>query len=868
MFINGSNNKSPRLFIKNAIAIMLVLGITPTYAQKKEGVFVDKKGILRWKKDNAEAAFFGVNYTIPFAYGYRSHKALNVDLEKAIDADVYHMARLGFDGFRVHVWDTEITDSSGNLFENDHLRLFDYLVMKLKERNIKIFLTPLAYWGNGYPEKDENTGSFSSKHNKQEVLVNENAIKAQENYLRQFLKHVNPYTKLTYGNDPDIIALEINNEPKHSGPKVKVTEYVNRMVEAVRLSGWMKPVFYNISESPAYADAVSISKIDGVSFQWYPTGLVANREISGNYLPHVDKYRIPFGDTIPAFSNKARMVYEFDAGDVLQSYMYPAMARSFREAGMQWATQFAYDPMATAYANTEYQTHYLNLAYTPSKAISLLIASKAFHRLQLFKSYGTYPADTLFDQFRVSYMESLSEMNSGSEFYYSNSTSTKPVDAKRLDHIAGVGNSPIVEYEGSGAYFLDRQVDGSWRLEVMPDAVNVLDPFEKASLKKQVTIIKWNPRKMSVRLPGMEEKFSVIALDKGNDYSTVSIGGKFTIMPGSYILKTTENTKANTGSMGKPANIKLHEFVAPQPTPGIFFHHLPFPEFTVGKAFDIKCKIAGVDSNASINLELQNSSGKWKTIKFIKISGDDYSAEISADMLTPGVVNYRILIQNDKEQIVFPGGHKGDPFAWDNFKKETYQSYVTSAFTPIELFNANTDRHKLNIYNPDWRNNSLEYITSNRPNQLVMKINAKNLKPQEMFGWQFYFGDKVRGRLSELKDFHSISLRGSNAGSGTQRIKFSLITKNGAAFSKWIEVGQGFQDINIAISSLMPDSSLLLPRAYPGFQPLWIKVENGKLPDIRDAEKIEILVFPNPGSGSSEKPVNVEIETIWLNKFV
>ena len=82
-----------------------------------------------------------------------------------------------------------------------------------------------------------------------------------------------------------------------------------------------------------------------------------------------DHYKIPFGDTIPAFKNKAKMVYEFDAGDVYESYMYPAMARSFRSAGFQWATQFAYDPLATAYANTEYQTHYLNYAYTPSKAI-------------------------------------------------------------------------------------------------------------------------------------------------------------------------------------------------------------------------------------------------------------------------------------------------------------------------------------------------------------------------------------------------------------------------------------------------------------------------------------------------------------------
>ena len=105
------------------------------------------------------------------------------------------------------------------------------------------------------------------------------------------------------------------------------------------------------------------------------------------------------------------MVYEFDAADIMESHMYPAMAKSFRGAGFQWATQFAYDPMAIAYGNTEYQTHYLNLAYTPSKAISMLIAGEVFHRVPLRKDYGVYPADSSFDVFLVSYKEALSEMN-------------------------------------------------------------------------------------------------------------------------------------------------------------------------------------------------------------------------------------------------------------------------------------------------------------------------------------------------------------------------------------------------------------------------------------------------------------------------
>ena len=201
-------------------------------AQKNKNpalVYIDKRGVMRWSDSKKKNIFFGVNYTVPFAYGYRSHKALGVDIEKAIDADVYHMSRLGLDAFRVHMWDVEITDSLGNLLENEHLRLFDYLIKKLKERNIKILLTPIAFWGNGYPEKDEKTHGFSSVYGKGNSVVLEAPIKAQENYLQQVMKHVNPYTQLSYKDDPDIIATEINNEPHHSGPKEKTTDYINRV---------------------------------------------------------------------------------------------------------------------------------------------------------------------------------------------------------------------------------------------------------------------------------------------------------------------------------------------------------------------------------------------------------------------------------------------------------------------------------------------------------------------------------------------------------------------------------------------------------------------------------------------------------------
>lgn len=822
-------------------------------------VYVDKQGVMRYTKDKSEATFFGVNYTVPFAYGYRSHKALGVDLEAAIDKDVYHMARLGLDAFRVHVWDTEITDTAGNLIANEHLRLFDYLVAKLKERKIKILITPIAFWGTGYPEPDPKTPGFSGKYGKSKALVNDTAIAAQENYLKQFFQHVNPYTKLTYGNDVDVIAMEINNEPHHSGPKNKVTEYVNRMVAAVKSTGWTKPVFYNISESPGYADAVAKANIDGVSFQWYPTGLVANRTLQGNYLQNVDEYKIPFGDTIPLYRNKARMVYEFDAGDVLQSNMYPAMARSFRTAGFQWATQFAYDPMATAYGNTEYQTHYVNLAYTPSKAISLMIASEVFHKVPRLKSYGAYPADSSFESFRVSYKNDLSEMNSEDKFYYSNTTSTQPKNTSTLKHIAGVGSSSMIKYNGSGAYFLDKLGDGVWRLEVMPDAVFISDPFARASPKKEVAKIVWQVNQMQIDIANLGKNFSITGMNLGNNTAAVANGKTISIAPGTYELRI-QNAR-NASADYSRLNLKKAEFVAPKsPVDEPILFHVPYEQVSAGKQFVIKARIAGVDSSDRISVEIRNSANKWRTVQMKKLSSE-LVGEIPADMVVSGVINYRIIIQKKNgNYFVFPGYHKGNPFAWDNHNNETWETFVANEKSDLQIFDPNVDRTSLNLFNSDWRNNTIQYKTGNDPKQLILMATMTKPTGKNLFGWQTYFAGKTQGRASEINSFSKVVVK-AKADMPT-KVKITFITADASAFSTFVTLGN-LGEIAIPVSDFKSDSSLLLPRPYPGFLPLWFKGKSTTF-NIADAEKLEITFGHDVPSAQLDKPISIEIESVWL----
>ena len=503
-------------------------------------IYIDGNGVMRWSDTHEEASFFGVNYTLPFAHAYRALGYLGLDRKAAIDKDVYHLSRLGLNAYRIHLWDVELTDGQGNLLENEHIDLMDYLIAKLKERNIHIVITAQTNFGNGYPERNIQTGGFSYNYDKCDMHSNPEAIAAQETYLRDLVKHTNPYTGLAYKDDPSIVGFEINNEPCHSGTKEEVKAYINRMLKSMSKAGNRKPVFYNVSHNGYVAEAYYETTVQGTTYQWYPIGLVSGQTQQGNFLPYVDRYDIPFAGKVKEFNKKARMIYEFDPADIMYSYMYPAMVRTFRTAGFQWITQFAYDPIDLAFANTEYQTHFLNLAYTPNKAISMKIAAEAARSLKRGESYGSYPQDTIFgNSFRVSYAEDLSELNNGEKFYYSNQTNTPPKDASKLVSIAGCGSSPIVDYEGTGAYFIDCLESGVWRLEVMPDAVVVNDPFAKPSLKKEVVSIIYGTWDMALRIPDLGKAFTLTALDKKNDRKeeTVTNGVICDLRPGVYLLK-------------------------------------------------------------------------------------------------------------------------------------------------------------------------------------------------------------------------------------------------------------------------------------------------------------------------------------------
>lgn len=633
------------------LTVSSVSGQTKGSTTVIRSVVVDDQGVLRWKDTGEEAAFFGVNYMAPFAYSYRALGYVGASCEEAIHADVVHMARMGVNAVRVHVQDSEVSDRTGNLVANDHLRLLDYLIAQCRARGIYVLLTPINWGGNGYPETDPPSQGFSPQYPKREMGVNPAAVQASARFLGQFVRHVNPETGLAYKDDPAILGFELVNEP-WAPPIEKLKGYVEALAAGVRETGSRKPLIYNASQGgwKKQSEVLQESSVEGVSFGWYPSGLVSGRTLTGNFLPTLDSYPM-LSD--PAFAQKLKTIYEFDAADIAGSYMYPAFARMFRANGIQWATQFIYCPLPLAESNTPYQTHYLNLITTPGKAVSMLIAAEAFRRLPRYGSYGTYPENARFDAFQVSYKQDRSEMVTEQSFLYSNDTDTAPPKPEQLNRVAGCGSSPVVRYEGTGCYFLEKLKDGAWRLEVYPDAVSVNDPHGAPRLDREVTRILWQIWPMEVRLPDLGSDFTVKGVNPGNTRAVPSRAGRFAIRPGIYTLQRRGVTA--------PA-ITSAKFIAPKgKQAAAVVVPSPHAEIEAGKQFTLSATIASAPLPDEVTLNLRAAGTEiFHSVPMRRIHGYLYVAEIPQEILRPGKIEYTIRVQGGSVgSRVFPSGATG-----------------------------------------------------------------------------------------------------------------------------------------------------------------------------------------------------------------
>jgi hypothetical protein len=458
-------------------------------------------------------------------------------------------------------------------------------------------------------------------------------------------------------------------------------------------------------------------------------------------------------------------------------------------------------------------------------------------------------------------------MNSEEEFYYSNSTTSRPVNVSKLQHIAGVGSSPIVHYSGSGAYFLDKIGDGIWRLEVMPDAISILDPFERASPKKEVTHIERKRNAMRIILPDLQPGIIIKGLNPETDNIISTFAGEFEIEPGVYLL--SEGTKKKSTLPKSIGSIGVSEFVSPPiSSASLYARHDPYTEVSAGKSFTISATIVGIDTgrvSVQIGKFGGGGPGGQRILPMVRKSSSEFTVEVPERLVTPGLLIYRIILQKGNDYAIFPENIKANPFAWDNYTYKTYSTYVAADNGKIEIFNPTTDR-TARTYPVFRRGFQTGYTTGSEPVQLILRLSASELSGDHTIGLQWSFKDKIKGRKTELDSMNKLIIKARTGEKQPVRAKVTLTNKDAQSYSTFINLTNSFQEIEVPLSNLVADSALLLPRPYPGFQPLRFKGDGKREFRFSEAEKIEITIGSDLGPSDLNKPYSLELGSIWLQK--
>ncbi len=840
----------------------------PAAHAQRELVYVDKQGVVRWRDTQKEVALFGANYVVTTASDYRAAGYVHGDRKRMIDEDMAQFARMGWDGLRLTFWgDWDASDSAGNLIANDHLDLLDYLIARAKARGIYMLFSPIQLYGSNWPDAlaDTTAPGFGRHFGKGRMGTDAAALAAQVNYLRQILNHVNPYTHVALKDEPAIVFIELVNEPWHHPEDLQGSiHYIDALTDAVRSTGCRKLIFYNVSQDFRIAEAIRRSKAQGVTFGWYPTGLNAGHELEGNYLRGADAYP----DMLrPELAHLPRIVYEFDSPDLRTGTMYPAMARTFRAVGTQFAAMFAYDMLATASRNLGWQTHYLNLVYTPRKALSAIIAAEAMRRLPRLQSYGSYPQNTRFGDFHISYDGDLGELVARDAFLYTSSTGAKPPDPAALQRVAGHGSSPTVEYHGEGIYFLDKVRSGIWRLEVYPDAVPIRDPFEPPRADKIVTRAINRAWPMTITLPDLGPSFTAQPITAGNQQTVQANGGSVTVTPGVYVLSAggAVDTATLPPFLGRLGFKEYH--APPRDTVPLTVVSLAAPQYLAGRDAELRARIVDLTDPESVSVFVRATPGGfYRGFPMRRIAAYEYTTTIPAAALREGPHEFVITAFRGGSALTFPAGVAGKPTDWNYNGQAPWRFDVVATTTPLRLFDPGTDAARLAFtrIGDAGRRGLFRVALSPANGEPIFHFEL----PTDTSGWSppdytasLVVKTRVAARQETMVAANElrIRLRGLSA---NQTVHVTLMEDDGTSWTVPVAVDSTWQERVVPLTSFTIGRGVLLPEGFPGEWNYWVgpaEGRGGSTDRLRPehVERLQLSLRRNEGRG-------VEVESVVL----
>jgi hypothetical protein len=179
----------------------------------KNGYIMPKNGHFVEGKTGKRIRFIGTNFAAKDAFPSHADAAKVAARIAKLGINLVRLHHMDNDGWGpgATIWDTRFKDRQH--IDPAQLDKLDYLVFQFKKNgiysNLNLHVSRLFTDADGFPE---SVNKITFGFDKRVDEFDRRMIQLQKNYAHDLLTHVNPYTHLSYAQDPAIAVVEINNE--------------------------------------------------------------------------------------------------------------------------------------------------------------------------------------------------------------------------------------------------------------------------------------------------------------------------------------------------------------------------------------------------------------------------------------------------------------------------------------------------------------------------------------------------------------------------------------------------------------------------------------------------------------------------------
>ncbi len=261
-----------------------------------------------------------------------------------------------------------------------------------------------------------------------------------------------------------------------------------------------------------------------------------------NHLPIAQKWFERYASRVP--SKHPVISYEFDATGTTNGYPLAAIAAKYLEHHIQIAGYFTYTPWDLGAWNPGWLVHFLNIAYTPSRAAAFAISGELFRRTEGKLVLEEMPEEWTGKDLLIRRKDDLVVYISDDFFGYSNDTDISVEHPEKLRRIIGRNCSAFASSSGNGCYFLEKIGDREWKLDIFPDQKFLADVTRGRTYRamanryvncqKEPQVAQLLHRKINFRL----NMLTIESCIGENNLPVPVDEGNISVTPGKYILRT------------------------------------------------------------------------------------------------------------------------------------------------------------------------------------------------------------------------------------------------------------------------------------------------------------------------------------------